>query len=143
MLLAREDDVGREADGGVCLFTIETIGIKFGDQQSTARGVYIFNFVIMTPVLFLFLLDQPHDCFKCFGKDPDRIFSSYQLTLEEKARRKMVAKFSKKSILGKDHDSVLVNAVLNESRNIHGSSDINIASILNNSRDDYVNYQKR
>ena len=36
--------------------------------------------VELVPFLAFFLLDQPHDCFVCLGKDPDRIYSSLQLT---------------------------------------------------------------
>ena len=36
--------------------------------------------VEIIPFLAFFLLDQPHDCFICLGKDPDRVYSSLQFT---------------------------------------------------------------
>ena len=71
------------------------IGLQAGDKYSSSRGPYIFNCFILLPVVVFFLLDQPHDCFICLGKDPDAIYSTYQLSLEERYMRHMVAKFSK------------------------------------------------
>ena len=31
--------------------------------------------IYLLPIWAFFLLNVPHDCFKCLGKDPDRIFS--------------------------------------------------------------------
>ena len=35
-------------------------------------------FVSLPIIWAFFLLNTPHDCFRCLGKDPDRIFSIYQ-----------------------------------------------------------------
>ena len=43
-----------------------------------------YNMVELIPFLTFYLLDRPHDCFECLGKDPDRIYSSLQLTKLER-----------------------------------------------------------
>jgi hypothetical protein len=45
-----------------------------------ATLVEILPYLIFLTVSQLFL---PHDCFRCFGKDPERKFSVYQFTKEE------------------------------------------------------------
>ena len=45
------------------------------------------NFAYVLPVLMFFIFDVPHDWFVILGKDPDRIYSRFQLTLEERAKR--------------------------------------------------------
>ena len=45
----------------------------------------------MLPIIAFLLsntLYPPHDCFKCFGKDPERRYSVYQYTKEEHDIRK-------------------------------------------------------
>jgi len=39
------------------------------------------------PFAMFLLLKDPHDCFKCLGKDPDRVFSKFQLTKAEQQFR--------------------------------------------------------
>ena len=50
-------------------------------------GELVPDILILLPILTFFLLYKPHDCYKCLGKDPDRIYSSFQLNLEERAKR--------------------------------------------------------
>ena len=42
---------------------------------------------MILPMIGLFLVDDPHDCYTCLGKDPDRIYSSFQLSREQRAER--------------------------------------------------------
>ena len=51
------------------------------------------NFLL--PVIAFFIFNTPHDCYTCLGKDPDRNYSIYQLSLEERARRKFLSKFNR------------------------------------------------
>ena len=37
---------------------------------------FILNFVQCIPFVAYYMIDEPHDCFVCLGKDPDRIYSS-------------------------------------------------------------------
>ena len=53
-----------------------------------------YNGLTLLPVLTFYVLDAPHDCFACLGKDPDRIYSIFQLTTEQRTRREAVAKFN-------------------------------------------------
>ena len=64
------------------------------------------DFLILIPVLSFFALDRPHDCYTCLGKDPDRIYSSFQLTFEERARRQAIAKYGPKEVKQMKEDSV-------------------------------------
>lgn len=34
----------------------------------------------LIPFMAFYTFNRPHDCFVCLGKDPDRIYSSLQLT---------------------------------------------------------------
>ena len=62
--------------------------------------VYIkINCLLILPVVAFMILDDPHDCFMCLGKDPDRPYSIFQLSREERANRKMVAKYGKQKAL--------------------------------------------
>jgi len=53
------------------------------------------DLVTFLPIVVFLGLNKPHDCYACLGKDPDRIYSSYQLNHEERARRQFRAKFNK------------------------------------------------
>lgn len=37
----------------------------------------VLDFTVLLPVVLFLLLDRPHDCFVCLGKDPDRVYSTY------------------------------------------------------------------
>ena len=69
------------------------------------------DFVLILPVLLFMLLDDPHDCFVCLGKDPDRIYSSLQLSKEERMRRKMKAKYNHAQVaqLGDSRNHIRLN----------------------------------
>lgn len=56
----------------------------------------LFGVMNTLPMLSFFWLDSPHDCYTCLGKDPDRIYSQFQLSLEERAKRALRAKLNKK-----------------------------------------------
>eukprot|EP00353_Schmidingerella_taraikaensis_P011285 CAMPEP_0185590058 /NCGR_PEP_ID=MMETSP0434-20130131/59349_1 /TAXON_ID=626734 ORGANISM="Favella taraikaensis, Strain Fe Narragansett Bay" /NCGR_SAMPLE_ID=MMETSP0434 /ASSEMBLY_ACC=CAM_ASM_000379 /LENGTH=77 /DNA_ID=CAMNT_0028213933 /DNA_START=231 /DNA_END=464 /DNA_ORIENTATION=- len=52
--------------------------------------------IFLFPILVFFALNEPHDCYECLGKDPDRIYSSFQMTFEERALWQVRAKFNSK-----------------------------------------------
>ena len=54
----------------------------------------VFDLFLLIPVLTFLLFDNPHDCFVCLGKDPERIYSIYQLKKQERKERKMYARYS-------------------------------------------------
>ena len=64
----------------------------------------------MLPVIMFLAFDDPHDCFKCFGKDPDRNYSKFQLTKEECAMRRMAAKYS----MDKEQERYVNQRLINE-----------------------------
>ena len=75
-----------EEPEGIC-----KIASDFSKDLST-RPMAAFFFLMSTlfdvvPTVAYLLLNNPHDCFVCFGKDPDRNFSSFQLNLREKVYR--------------------------------------------------------
>ena len=96
--------MGPDAFGGFCE------GRNAGDwaMDSLKRMIIYENFFLMYRKLSdltkfaYFWLNEPHDCYVCLGKDPDRIYSSFQLTLEERARRQLRAKIS-----GKQYNEVM------------------------------------
>ena len=49
--------------------------------------IFNLNFWLLIPIWTFFWLHDPHDCYNCLGKDPDRIYSRFQLNVEERARR--------------------------------------------------------
>ena len=50
---------------------------------------------ILIPVIVFVVLDKPHDCFVCLGKDPERVYSIFQLKREERYERTLFAKGGK------------------------------------------------
>ena len=57
---------------------------------------------IALPIIWAFLLlHTPHDCFRCTGKDPDRIFSIHQYNRLDRAAIKVKQKY------GKRHSAIL------------------------------------
>ena len=47
------------------------------------------------PAIVFLVLNKPHDCFRCFGKDPDRVFSISQYTKHEQASLRLKQKYGK------------------------------------------------
>ena len=45
------------------------------------------------PFIALFIFNQPHDCYRCVGKDPDQPFSKFQLCFTEWRCRTVPSKF--------------------------------------------------
>ena len=52
---------------------------------------------LILPVVVFLMFDDPHDCFTCLGKDPERKYSRFQLTIEERRNRRMIARFGVKN----------------------------------------------
>ena len=47
------------------------------NPEISARLYFWFISFELLPFIFYFILDKPHDCFICLGKDPDRRFSKF------------------------------------------------------------------
>lgn len=77
---------------GFChrLFSLE---LASGSYKNLTSAILTFDIAFLSPIILFLLVNEPHDCFVCHGKDPDRIYSSYQLTWEERTARKMVARY--------------------------------------------------
>ena len=69
--------------GGLCEMYRKTFW-KFDSLEFQYLGS---NLMFMVPMFAYFWLNKPHDCYTCLGKDPDRIYSGFQLTFEERAKR--------------------------------------------------------
>ena len=57
-------------------------------------GQACVDIMTLLPVASFLILNEPHDCFACLGKDPDRIYSRHQLNSEERARRSLRVRFN-------------------------------------------------
>lgn len=82
---------------GICEYIFHSALKVFSNENSvvpTSMLIVIAQYLV--PVVFFLLIDKPHDCFQCLGKDPDRIYSSFQLKKSERIARKMFAKYSSK-----------------------------------------------
>ena len=55
--------------------------------------------VYLLPVVAFLLLNDPHDCFRCLGKDPDRVFSIQQYSKIELKHLRLRQKFGKQANL--------------------------------------------
>lgn len=64
---------------------------------------FLITLIELAPFLTFYLLDKPHDCFVCLGKDPDRIYSSFQLTRAQRNERKMFIKYGMRGIEAQKH----------------------------------------
>ena len=64
------------------------------------RHEYLSNLLIffrVLPIIAFLVLNWPHDCYRCLGKDPDRIFSIYQLTEREAMLREIRNKYGEQA----------------------------------------------
>ena len=43
----------------------------------TTKLYFVLDLNLVLPVIVFFCFDEPHDCFRCMGKDPDRIYSCF------------------------------------------------------------------
>ena len=84
-------------DNSLCNLISKLIGDYIGDPRLHTYAYAIMQSLLLLPINVFFAFNDPHDCFVCLGKDPDRKYSRFQLTREECARRKMVAKYSIRS----------------------------------------------
>ena len=77
-------------DGNICdFFDVYNYASKKYDLEEFRMTMFL-----LLPVVAYFLLNEPHDCYMCYGKDPDRVYSIFQLTLEERAKRYFRTKFN-------------------------------------------------
>ena len=58
-----------------------------------SESYFMFIIFELLPFTLYFILQRPHDCFVCLGKDPDRRFSMFQLTRRETQIREAQMKF--------------------------------------------------
>ena len=94
LLFSNQEESDAFYDGnGFCTYFIHQFAKYFGSEDNIGKIFWLVDFAIIIPVATFFALDQPHDCFVCLGKDPDRNYSIHQLKRVEKARRKIQAKF--------------------------------------------------
>lgn len=84
-----EDDLIKVKEG-ICTY----LGTNHFTFETLAAAEIIWTTLILVSILAFFVLDTPHDCYVCLGKDPDRIYSGFQLNLEQRARRNYRARFN-------------------------------------------------
>ena len=58
------------------------------------------DLTILLPVWIYIAFDRPHDCYRCLGKTPDKVYSIFQLSIGERIERRANA-------AGRFTDSVL------------------------------------
>ena len=58
-----------------------------------SESYFVFIIFELLPFTLYFILQRPHDCFVCLGKDPERRFSTFQLTRRETQIREARMKF--------------------------------------------------
>ena len=75
---------------GMCGYVL---GNRYYERFSLVE--WCSNLIHLLPIVAFLALNEPHDCYTCLGKDPDRIFSQFQLTIDERKNRKYLAKFSR------------------------------------------------
>ena len=64
-------------DGSICTIWKGYYFALFNSLDEIGIVVWFIDFMILIPSLTFFALDQPHDCYICLGKDPERIYSSF------------------------------------------------------------------
>ena len=74
------------------------IEYKLSEKDFLALNTWNLSFWMLFPVFIFFLLNNPHDCYTCLGKDPDRIYSIYQLTQEECVKKQIIARFNQSEV---------------------------------------------
>ena len=67
---------------GICGWYINGFNrvLQGGNSRALSLVYLLVTALQMIPLISFYLLDEPHDCFVCLGKDPDRIYSNFQLT---------------------------------------------------------------
>ena len=71
-------EAGERNDFCVMVFTITNVS-----PRQASLTYLCFIIAELLPFVFFFSLNDPHDCFSCLGKDPDRRYSVFQLTRRE------------------------------------------------------------
>ena len=89
--LVTQTNMGNEQKVDLC-FSIFSI-----EMSANLAAEFYFWFIVfeVLPFIFFFSLKQPHDCFRCLGKDPIRRFSMFQLTREETRNREFSVKYGR------------------------------------------------
>ena len=57
---------------GICNFVISSSFNEF-----TSYVLLIIDFFTILPIIVFMVINKPHDCYECMGKDPDRTYSIY------------------------------------------------------------------
>ena len=58
---------------GICHYFVP----RFYHERAFSLTFLLVDACMMLPIIGFFLVDDPHDCYTCLGKDPDRIYSSF------------------------------------------------------------------
>ena len=67
-------------------FFIYFSGSHFSPGEASVTYL-VFILAELVPFISYLWLNEPHDCFRCLGKDPDRRYSIFQLTRRESLMR--------------------------------------------------------
>ena len=79
-------------DQSICKSFMDYQFELFGNRNHIGIVLWLVDLTILIPSLTFFAVNQPHDCFVCLGKDPERIYSRFQLNREERVHRVLRAK---------------------------------------------------
>ena len=66
---------------------------RFATPKRQSVAYLAFIGIELLPFVFYFWFNEPHDCFKCLGKDPERRYSIFQLTERENLIRDLSVKY--------------------------------------------------
>ena len=63
------------SDGGFCTYFMEYFVNFFKEENNVGMIFWLVDFAIFIPIITFFIFDNPHHCFVCLGKHPDRRYS--------------------------------------------------------------------
>ena len=67
----------RDPDVGICYNILWFSNVEVNSVGNFTAFNMTFDMSNLIPVVVFVLLDKPHDCFECFGKDPSRVYSIF------------------------------------------------------------------
>ena len=103
-----------QTDDNICSNIVSYVQYLNKNDKVASTQFVIYYFQLLLPVVIFLMFDNPHDCFTCLGKDPERKYSRFQLTIEERNNRRMIARYSVNNLMSNqplvyDRNAFLLN----------------------------------
>ena len=64
-------------DNSLCNLISNLMGSYIDDPRLHTYAYAFMQSLILLPIIVFFAFNDPHDCFVCLGKDPDRKYSRF------------------------------------------------------------------